>query len=81
MRIFLVDPPHRLFPGLRMWTPSFGLLSIGAYLQERTGFDVEILDCTAFTDPWGEAGPTHLRCQTRSHRRNLFCYLPLARSH
>jgi hypothetical protein len=33
MRIVLVDPPHKLFPGLRMWTPSFGLLSIAAYLQ------------------------------------------------
>ena len=54
MRIFLVDPPHKLFPGLRMWAPSFGLLSIGAYLQERGKFSVEILDCTSFIDPWGE---------------------------
>jgi len=54
MHIFLVDPPHKLFPGLRMWTPSFGLLSIAAYLQERGGFTVEILDCTTFSDPWGE---------------------------
>ncbi len=54
MRIFLVDPPHKLFPGLRMWTPSFGLLSIAAYLQAKTGFHVEILDCTTFLDPWGE---------------------------
>src|SRR4030042_1557837 len=54
MRIFLVDPPHKLFPGLRMWTPSFGLLSVAAYLQARTGFSVEILDCTPFPDPWEE---------------------------
>ena len=54
MRIFLVDPPHKLFPGLRMWTPSFGLLSIAAYLQAKTGFAVAILDCTTFSDPWGE---------------------------
>ena len=54
MRIFLVDPPHKLFPGLRMWTPSFGLLSVAAYLQAKTAFPVEILDCTTFLDPWGE---------------------------
>jgi anaerobic magnesium-protoporphyrin IX monomethyl ester cyclase len=54
MRIVLVDPPHKLFPGLRMWTPSFGLLSIAAYLQEKQPFNVEILDCTTFSDPWGE---------------------------
>ena len=54
MRICLVDPPHKLFPGLRMWTPSFGLLSVAAYLQAKTAFPVEILDCTTFLDPWGE---------------------------
>lgn len=54
MHIVLVDPPHKLFPGLRMWTPSFGLLSIAAYLQEKQKFTVEILDCTTFSDPWGE---------------------------
>ncbi len=54
MRICLVDPPHKLFPGLRMWTPSFGLLSIAAYLQREKGFAIEILDCTTFSDPWGE---------------------------
>jgi anaerobic magnesium-protoporphyrin IX monomethyl ester cyclase len=54
MLIFLVDPPHKLFPGLRMWTPSFGLLSVAAYLQAKTSFTVEILDCTTFADPWGE---------------------------
>jgi anaerobic magnesium-protoporphyrin IX monomethyl ester cyclase len=54
MRIVLLDPPHRLFPGLRMWTPSFGLLNIAAYLQAQTRFSVEILDCTTFIDPWKE---------------------------
>ncbi|MBN1255059.1 MAG: cobalamin-dependent protein [Deltaproteobacteria bacterium] len=54
MHIVLVDPPHKLFPGLRMWTPSFGLLSIAAYLQEKTNFSAEILDCTTFSDPWDE---------------------------
>jgi anaerobic magnesium-protoporphyrin IX monomethyl ester cyclase len=54
MRIFLIDPPHKLFPGLRMWAPSYGLLSIAAYLQEKLSASVEILDCTTFSDPWGE---------------------------
>ena len=54
MHIFLIDPPHKLFPGLRMWTPSFGLLNIAAYLQKNGDFSVEILDCTTFADPWGE---------------------------
>jgi anaerobic magnesium-protoporphyrin IX monomethyl ester cyclase len=39
-----------------MWTPSFGLLSIAAYLQQKTGFHIEILDCTTFPDPWAELG-------------------------
>jgi anaerobic magnesium-protoporphyrin IX monomethyl ester cyclase len=54
MRIFLLDPPHKLFPGLRMWAPSYGLLSIAAYVHEKLKFPVEILDCTTFIDPWGE---------------------------
>ena len=54
MRIVLVDPPHKLFAGLRMWTPSFGLLSLAASVQARTKSTVEILDCTTFADPWGE---------------------------
>ena len=49
----LVDPPHRLFPGLRMWTPSFGLLNVGAYLEEA-GFLCQILDCTTFKRPWSD---------------------------
>jgi anaerobic magnesium-protoporphyrin IX monomethyl ester cyclase len=52
VRIVLVDPPHRLFAGLRMWTPSFGLLSLGASLQEKTKATIEIFDCTTFADPW-----------------------------
>jgi anaerobic magnesium-protoporphyrin IX monomethyl ester cyclase len=34
-----------------MWTPSFGLLSLGACL-ERAGFPCHILDCTTFKRPW-----------------------------
>ena len=51
MKVLLIDPPHRLFPGLRMWTPSFGLLQLGAYL-EREGNEVQIVDATALPAPW-----------------------------
>ena len=51
MKVLLIDPPHKLFPGLRMWTPSFGLLQLGAYL-EREGIDVQIIDATALPAPW-----------------------------
>ena len=51
MKVLLIDPPHRLFPGLRMWTPSFGLLQLGAYL-EREGNQVQIVDATALPAPW-----------------------------
>lgn len=51
MKVLLIDPPHRLFPGLRMWTPSFGLLQLGAYL-EREGNQVQIVDATTLSAPW-----------------------------
>src|SRR5512139_2524490 len=51
MKVLLIDPPHTLFPGLRMWTPSFGLLQLGAYL-EREGTQVQIVDATALPNPW-----------------------------
>jgi radical SAM superfamily enzyme YgiQ (UPF0313 family) len=51
MKVLLIDPPHRLFPGLRMWTPSFGLLQLGAYL-ERDSIEVQIIDATALPNPW-----------------------------
>jgi radical SAM superfamily enzyme YgiQ (UPF0313 family) len=34
-----------------MWTPSFGLLQLGAYL-EREGIEVQIVDATALSNPW-----------------------------
>ncbi len=34
-----------------MWTPSFGLLQLAAYL-EREGIEVRIIDATALTNPW-----------------------------
>src|SRR5512136_2475253 len=51
MKVLLVDPPHQIFPGLRMWTPSFGLLQLAAHL-EREGTEVQIIDGTALQDPW-----------------------------
>ena len=51
MKVLLIDPPHRIFPGLRMWTPSFGLLQIAAYL-EREGIEVKVLDGTALKNSW-----------------------------
>jgi radical SAM superfamily enzyme YgiQ (UPF0313 family) len=36
-----------------MWTPSFGLLNVGAYL-EQMGFPCQILDCTTFQRPWSD---------------------------
>jgi len=50
MKVLLIDPPHRLFPGLRMWTPSFGLLQLAAYL-EREGVEVRIVDATTLSNP------------------------------
>ena len=51
MKVLLIDPPHKLFPGLRMWAPSFGLLQLGAYL-EREGIEVQIVDATVLPSPW-----------------------------
>ena len=34
-----------------MWTPSFGLLQLAAYL-EREGVEVQIIDGTALRNPW-----------------------------
>jgi anaerobic magnesium-protoporphyrin IX monomethyl ester cyclase len=51
MKVLLIDPPHRIFPGLRMWTPSFGLLQLAAYL-EKEGVEVQIIDGTALQNPW-----------------------------
>jgi radical SAM superfamily enzyme YgiQ (UPF0313 family) len=51
MKVLLIDPPHQLFPGLRMWAPSFGLLQLGAYL-EREGIEVQMVDATVLPTPW-----------------------------
>jgi anaerobic magnesium-protoporphyrin IX monomethyl ester cyclase len=51
MKVLLIDPPHKLFPGLRMWAPSFGLLHLAAYL-EKEGLEVQIIDATVLPNPW-----------------------------
>jgi anaerobic magnesium-protoporphyrin IX monomethyl ester cyclase len=51
MKVLLIDPPHRIFPGLRMWSPSFGLLQLAAFL-EREGVEIKIVDATTFARPW-----------------------------
>jgi len=51
MKVLLIDPPHQLFPGLRMWTPSFGLLQLASYL-ERQGVEAQMIDATALPNPW-----------------------------
>ena len=51
MKVLLIDPPHRIFSGLRMWTPSFGLFQLAAYL-ERGGIQVQVLDGTALGNSW-----------------------------
>ena len=55
MKVLLIDPPHKLFPGLRMWTPAFGVLQLGAYL-EREGIEVQIVDATVLPSPWRDLG-------------------------
>ena len=51
MKVLLIDPPHRVFPGLRMWSPSFGLLQLAAFL-EKEGIEVTLFDATASSSPW-----------------------------
>ena len=36
-----------------MWTPSFGLLKVAAYI-DGMGFPCHILDCTTFKRPWSD---------------------------
>lgn len=42
-----------------MWSPSFGLLQLAAYL-EREGIDVRLLDATASPSPWRDVEATVL---------------------
>lgn len=53
MKILLLDPPHQIFAALRMWMPSPGLMTLGAYLESK-GHDVEVVDSTVLAKPWTE---------------------------
>ena len=58
-KTLLLDPPHKLFGGLRMWMPSPGLLALAACL-EREGLDADLLDATTLDRPWTDL-PERLR--------------------
>jgi anaerobic magnesium-protoporphyrin IX monomethyl ester cyclase len=51
VNVLLLDPPHAIFGGLRMWMPSPGLMALAASL-ERHGFSVDIIDATTLAKPW-----------------------------
>ena len=53
MKILLLDPPHQIFAALRMWMPSPGLMTLGAYLESK-GHQVEVVDSTVLAKPWTE---------------------------
>ena len=50
-KVLLLDPPHRIFGALRMWTPAPGLMALAAYLEDK-GVAVDILDATTLDRPW-----------------------------
>ena len=70
MKVLLIDPPHRLFPVLRMWTPSFGLLQLAAYL-EREGVEVQIIDATALPNSWKNL--THAISESKADVVGITC--------
>ncbi len=49
--LLLLDPPHRIFGALRMWTPSPGLMALASYAESR-GIRADILDATTLPQPW-----------------------------
>ncbi len=51
VKILLLDPPHKIFGGLRMWMPSPGIMALAAYLEVHN-LSVEILDATTLERPW-----------------------------
>ncbi len=53
LRTLLLDPPHKLFGGLRMWMPSPGLLALAAYL-EHEDLHADLIDATTLERPWSD---------------------------
>jgi anaerobic magnesium-protoporphyrin IX monomethyl ester cyclase len=50
MKVFLIDPPHKIWSEMRGWVPAPALTALGAYLEKD--FDIRILDCSVMEDPW-----------------------------
>jgi len=53
VKIVLLDPPHKIFGALRMWTPSPGLMALAAFL-ETNGYDICLIDATTLNSPWSD---------------------------
>ncbi len=50
MRVFLIDPPHKIWSEMRGWVPAPALTALGAYLEKD--FDIRVLDCSVMEHPW-----------------------------
>jgi anaerobic magnesium-protoporphyrin IX monomethyl ester cyclase len=64
-KILLLDPPHKIFGALRMWTPSPGLMALAAYLEAK-GIETDFLDATLLKRPW-----TDLKAQLKEKRYDI----------
>ena len=50
MRVFLIDPPHKIWSEMRGWVPAPALTALGAYLEKD--FAIRVLDCSVMEHPW-----------------------------
>lgn len=50
VKIFLIDPPHKIWSEMRGWVPAPALTALGAYLEKD--FDIRVLDCSVMEHPW-----------------------------
>ncbi len=50
MKVFLIDPPHKIWSEMRGWVPAPALTALGAYLEKD--FDIRVLDCSVMEHPW-----------------------------
>lgn len=50
-KILLLDPPHKIFGGLRMWMPAPALMALAAYLESKDQ-TVDVIDATTHDRPW-----------------------------
>jgi anaerobic magnesium-protoporphyrin IX monomethyl ester cyclase len=56
MRVFLIDPPHKIWSEMRGWVPAPALTALGAYLEKD--FDIRVLDCSVMEHPWRDLEET-----------------------